>query len=191
MATPKPGEIRCPTCHRSTPPATFCQQCGSRIPADALARPRGMDRDELQERIRARREGGDPWRRGAPPAGESGAHGGERFEPQPEDATARRGSGSPAQPRVDHYTDARDALGLSQQPEFTREPDPGAYDGWSSPGVQPGAAQPWTEAEPGEPSYPGAYRDTYGDAGGGTGGDTGDDYGYGAEGYAYDYPYEE
>jgi hypothetical protein len=86
MATPKPGEIRCPTCHRSTPPAAFCTQCGSAIPSDARARPRGMDRDELQDRIRARRSGGEPYRRGGP-AGDAGY---ERFEPEPEDASVRQ-----------------------------------------------------------------------------------------------------
>jgi len=87
MATPKPGEIRCPTCHRSTPPAGFCTQCGSAIPADARIRPRGLDRDELQDRIRARRSGGEPFRRG----GASGAEmaGYERFALEPEDEAAR------------------------------------------------------------------------------------------------------
>ncbi len=88
MATPKPGEIRCPTCHRSTPPATFCTQCGSAIPSDARIRPRGMDRDELQDRIRQRRSGSDPYRRGALP--DEGYTGYERFEPEPEDGQARR-----------------------------------------------------------------------------------------------------
>jgi hypothetical protein len=88
MATPKPGEIRCPTCHRSTPPAAFCTQCGSAIPSDARIRPRGMDRDELQDRIRARRSGSDPYRRGGvPDATEPGY---ERFEQEPEDSHVRR-----------------------------------------------------------------------------------------------------
>lgn len=90
MATPKPGEIRCPTCHRSTPPAAFCTQCGSAIPADARIRPRGLDRDELQERIRARRSGGEPYRRGGA-AGDDAA-GYQRFQPEPEDQAARRTS---------------------------------------------------------------------------------------------------
>ena len=84
MATPKPGEIRCPTCHRSTPPAAFCTQCGSAIPTDARARPRGMDRDELQDRIRARRSGGDPYRRGSDADEGTGIY--ERFEPDPTDS---------------------------------------------------------------------------------------------------------
>ncbi|HEX2141811.1 MAG TPA: hypothetical protein VHK28_05970, partial [Candidatus Limnocylindria bacterium] len=64
--TPKPGQIRCPTCHRSTPPAAYCTQCGSPIPASARVRPRGMDRDELEERIRGRRPG-EGFRRGSAP----------------------------------------------------------------------------------------------------------------------------
>lgn len=103
MATPKPGEIRCPTCHRSTPPAAYCTKCGTAIPADARARPRGMDRDELQERIRARRSGGDPYRRGNLADEEYGGF--ERFEPEPEDAGARRRTrGQPAR-RADHLGD--------------------------------------------------------------------------------------
>jgi len=88
MATPKPGEIRCPTCHRSTPPAAFCTQCGSAIPSDARIRPRGMDRDELQDRIRARRAGGDPYRRGNAADEDDLEH--QRFQPEPEDTQARR-----------------------------------------------------------------------------------------------------
>ena len=88
MATPKPGEIRCPTCLRSTPPAGFCTQCGSAIPPDARARPRGMDRDELQDRIRARRSGGEPYRRGGTVDGQSGGY--EPYEPDPIDTQARR-----------------------------------------------------------------------------------------------------
>ncbi|MEP7082138.1 MAG: hypothetical protein ABI841_04075 [Chloroflexota bacterium] len=103
MATPKPGEIRCPTCHRSTPPAAFCTQCGSAIPADARIRPRGLDRDELQERIRARRSGGEPYRRG----GSAGDHaaGYQRFQPEPEDRGARR-SGADDEPRPDLLPEA-------------------------------------------------------------------------------------
>ncbi|HEY6609416.1 MAG TPA: hypothetical protein VI277_09495 [Candidatus Limnocylindria bacterium] len=90
MATPKPGEIRCPTCHRSTPPAAFCTQCGSVIPPDARARPRGMDRDELQDRIRARRSGGDPYRRGSEADEGTGVY--EKFEPDDSDSLVRAAS---------------------------------------------------------------------------------------------------
>ncbi|MDQ3880690.1 MAG: hypothetical protein M3295_06435 [Chloroflexota bacterium] len=85
MAGPKPGQIRCPTCHRSTPALEFCQRCGSPIPPGARMRPRGMDREELQARIRARRSG-VPYRRGAVPAD---------YEPQPLPARA------PAEPWTD------------------------------------------------------------------------------------------
>lgn len=102
MATPKPGEIRCPTCHRSTPPATFCTQCGSAIPTDARIRPRGLDRDELQERIRARRSGGDPYRRGGALGDETGGY--ERFEPEPTDRAVVRSRADDA-PRRDLLSD--------------------------------------------------------------------------------------
>ncbi|HEU4839959.1 MAG TPA: hypothetical protein VFT09_00905 [Ilumatobacteraceae bacterium] len=101
MATPKPGEIRCPTCHRSTPPAAYCTQCGSAIPSDARARPRGMDRDELQDRIRARRSGGEPYRRGGP-ADDAGY---ARFEPEPEDANVMREQ-PVDQRRTDYFDDS-------------------------------------------------------------------------------------
>jgi hypothetical protein len=105
MATPKPGEIRCPTCHRSTPPASFCTQCGSAIPSDARARPRGMDRDELQDRIRARRSGGDPYRRGGTVDDQSGY---EAYEPDPIDSQARRPDAGP-QTRQDYLDESASA----------------------------------------------------------------------------------
>ena len=140
MATPKPGEIRCPTCHRSTPPAAFCTQCGSAIPPDARTRPRGMDRDELQERIRARRSGGDPYRRGSvddTPV----AYG--RYEPDPTDANARR-PGAADQPRTDHLDDtpeapaaaaAAAAAAVTPPPDLTRDTDD-----WSAPAAVAAAA---------------------------------------------------
>jgi hypothetical protein len=120
MATPKPGEIRCPTCHRSTPPAAFCTQCGSAIPQDARARPRGMDRDELQDRIRARRSGGEPYRRGAMADDEVGGY--ERFEPEPEDDRARRGAPS-QQRRSDHFDERAAAAASAVPPLPGREPE--------------------------------------------------------------------
>ena len=88
MSTPLPGQIRCPTCHRSTPPTAFCVHCGMPIPASARARPRGLDRDELQDRIRLRRPGDAAFRRGAP-SGEGWDEGGRSayrpFRPEPED----------------------------------------------------------------------------------------------------------
>jgi hypothetical protein len=123
MATPKPGEIRCPTCHRSTPPAAFCTQCGSAIPADARARPRGMDRDELQDRIRARRSGGDPYRRGAEAEEGTGVY--ERFEPDPTD-DMRQPAPGPAEPRrdlLDETVAAAPPPRPSNRPDLTREHD--------------------------------------------------------------------
>jgi hypothetical protein len=111
MATPKPGEIRCPTCHRSTPPAAFCTQCGSAIPSDARIRPRGMDRDELQDRIRQRRSGGEPYRRGS-----TEDRGYERFEPDPADDQARR-SGRGDQRRRDLFDDTAAAAAAPVEPE--------------------------------------------------------------------------
>jgi len=107
MATPKPGEIRCPTCHRSTPPAAFCTQCGSAIPSDARIRPRGMDRDELQDRIRARRSGGEPYRRGGSADDAPGGY--QRFEPDPTDAGAASRLDRRAGRRADHFDERADA----------------------------------------------------------------------------------
>ena len=119
MATPKPGEIRCPTCHRSTPPAAFCTQCGSAIPSDARIRPRGMDRDELQDRIRARRSGGDPYRRGG--VADVDDPGYERFEPEPEDTQARR-TRRPNERRQDSFRDRAPAAAPVPLPPPEPEP---------------------------------------------------------------------
>jgi len=127
MATPKPGEIRCPTCHRSTPPAAFCTQCGSAIPPDARARPRGMDRDELQGRIRARRSGGDPYRRGGMVDDERGGY--ERFEPDPTDAQARRSQHGETERR--DYLDEQVAA-PAPAPDLTRDRDE-----WARPASAP------------------------------------------------------
>lgn len=123
MATPKPGEIRCPTCHRSTPPAAFCTQCGTAIPADARARPRGMDRDELQDRIRARRSGGEPYRRGSEIDEGTGIY--ERFEPDPTDQM-RRPAAASNEPRRDLLDESRAAASASapvSRPDLTRDRD--------------------------------------------------------------------
>jgi hypothetical protein len=123
MATPKPGEIRCPTCHRSTPPAAFCTQCGSAIPSDARIRPRGMDRDELQDRIRARRSGGDPYRRGG--SADDSAGGYQRFEPDPTDAGAASRADRRAGRRADHFDEAaaRAAAPAEERADLTRDRD--------------------------------------------------------------------
>jgi hypothetical protein len=59
-----------------------------------------MDRDELQDRIRARRSGGEPYRRGGP----AGDEGYERFEPEPEDASVRQDRPTDEQ-RPDYFDD--------------------------------------------------------------------------------------
>ncbi len=101
MPTPKPGQIRCPTCSRSTPPAAYCTQCGSPIPVSVRARPRGLDREELEERVRGRRPEEAPFRRGTEPD-PSDVY--QPFTPEPEDALAvRETEGSePEPPRVDN-----------------------------------------------------------------------------------------
>jgi hypothetical protein len=142
MATPKPGEIRCPTCHRSTPPAAFCTQCGSAIPPDARIRPRGMDRDELQERIRARRTGGDPYRRGGAVDEERAGY--ERYEPDPIDARARRGRAA-SERRHDLFEEtgtaaggaAAGAAGAGATGDLTRD-----RDDWDRAPTRPEAAPP-------------------------------------------------
>jgi hypothetical protein len=146
MATPKPGEIRCPTCHRSTPPAAFCTQCGSAIPPDARIRPRGMDRDELQERIRARRTGGDPYRRGGAVDDEGAAY--ERFEPDPEDSRARRAR-TPSDRRRDYLQEPETPAVAAPPPDVTRDRDE-----WARPAAAPtpAAAPPPTAAYAPPPS---------------------------------------
>ncbi len=119
MSTPKPGEIRCPTCHRSTVPAAFCTQCGSAIPSDARIRPRGLDRDELQDRIRARRSGADPYRRGGTTDDAGPAY--ERYEPEPEDASARRARRQEAR-RRDEFDEPAAAAPVPAAPIETETP---------------------------------------------------------------------
>jgi hypothetical protein len=87
MSTPQPGQIRCPTCHRSTAPAAFCTQCGTAIPDSARARPRGLDREELQDRIRTHRPGDAAFRRGSQVGGgfDQGPSAYRPYQPEPED----------------------------------------------------------------------------------------------------------
>ena len=148
MATPKPGEIRCPTCHRSTPPAAFCTQCGSAIPSDARIRPRGMDRDELQERIRARRSGGDPYRRGAGAADDASA-GYQRFEPDPTDVGAARRAEGRTDRRAEYF-DERAAAASAPPPRVEERPDlTRDRDEWGAPaaaGTAAAASEAWTPA---------------------------------------------
>ena len=152
MSTPKPGQIRCPTCLRSTPPAAFCTQCGSPIPPSARARPRGLDREELDERIR-RRPGENAFRRGGSPD-DAGRPGYVPFEPEPEDALAVRGEEEAAR-HVDN---------LPPEPDVTRPVDAPRRRGWETPpasepgwpaadaAAASGAPQPEPGPEP-EPDY--------------------------------------
>lgn len=153
MATPKPGEIRCPTCHRSTPPAAFCTQCGSAIPTDARARPRGMDRDELQDRIRARRIGGEPYRRGSEVDEGTGIY--ERFEADPTDQL-RRPAPAQNEPRRDYLDETVAAAppppsAPVARPDLTRD-----RDDWTEPVAAAAGAPTLTPtpaaAPPGEPA---------------------------------------
>jgi hypothetical protein len=141
MSTPKPGQNRCPTCHRSTPPSAFCTQCGTALPATLRPRPRGLDRDELDERMRARRPGDPAFRRGVP-VGEPGdyqpfRH--EPFQPEPEDVLVRQAAaaGGDAEPRVDNTP-----------PDFDEAP----------PDPQPPPLPPVAAPPPSAPSRPRAPR---------------------------------
>jgi hypothetical protein len=138
MSTPKPGQIRCPTCLRSTPPAAFCTQCGSPIPPSARARPRGLDREELDERIR-RRPGENAFRRGGSPD-DAGRPGYVPFEPEPEDALAVRAEEEAAARHLDN---------LPPEPDVTRPVDPPPRRGWESP---PPSDQEWPAADAGTAS---------------------------------------
>ena len=120
MSTPLPGQIRCPTCHRSTPPAAFCTQCGTAIPASARARPRGLDREELQDRIRVHRPGDAPFRRGAPVGDVSAAAASpyETYRPEPEDDLVLSGpEAAEDTPHVDNTPP-----GFDERPAVVPEP---------------------------------------------------------------------
>lgn len=143
MSTPKPGQIRCPTCHRSTAPAAFCTHCGAPIPSSSVTRPRGLDRDELDSRIRGRRTD-TPFRRGGY-ADEAASGGYAPFEPEPEDALAKRPEPDGGQRQyVDNVRD-----------EAPAAPPPAAADPWRRgrevpPPVEP-EPQPELEEEPAPP----------------------------------------
>jgi hypothetical protein len=170
MATPKPGEIRCPTCHRSTPPAAFCTQCGTAIPTDARARPRGMDRDELQDRIRMRRSGGEPYRRGSEAEEGTGIY--ERFEPDPSD-DKRRPATQAEEPRRDYLDETVAAASARPpaRPDLTRDRDdwtdvPPPAPSVAAPAVeesdQAAASSAGPDAEPAwEAEADGEYDDAY------------------------------
>ena len=83
-----------------------------------------MDRDELQDRIRARRSGSDPYRRGGAPEEAGGGY--QRFEPEPEDSQARRAQ-APGEQRRDAFDEEDAVAGAAgaaapfQGPDITRE----------------------------------------------------------------------
>jgi len=86
-----------------------------------------MDRDELQDRIRARRSGADPYRRGG--AADEGTGPYQRYEPEPDDARARRTRG-PDGSRRDAFeqgsADSGSAAGAAAsapRPDITRDID--------------------------------------------------------------------
>jgi roadblock/LC7 domain-containing protein len=95
-----------------------------------------MDRDELQDRIRARRSGSDPYRRGG-----SSDQSYQRFEPEPDDALARR-EPTAEEPRPDYYDAAAAAAAREAErveappPDLTRDRD----DDWVAPAAAGAAA---------------------------------------------------
>ena len=129
-----------------------------------------MDRDELQDRIRARRSGGEPYRRGAVADDQPGY---ERFEPEPDDERARR-EARPDERRRDHFDERAAAAGAAfaagaasgvppageERPSLTREPDD-----WMTPArppQEPGYAPPPPAYAP-APDQPPAHVDNYDD----------------------------
>ncbi len=156
MSTPKPGQIRCPTCHSSTPPASFCTQCGQPIPSSALARPRGLDRDELEERLRRRPVDG-PYRRGTSAAEGVAAAGAfaQPFEPEPEDELALHGpaDAAEAESRVDNLGPQSEALPAGSLPARPLPADPAARRWPREAPKLPGAAPYRFEPGP-EPPWP-------------------------------------
>ncbi len=130
-----------------------------------------MDRDELQDRIRARRSGGgDPYRRGGLADEDSVGYG--RFEPDPHDAQARRSRG-PDERRWDAFEDRSGSAGGAaaagaaaagadavDRPDVTREAD----DWQERPSIVPPIAPPEPAAPPPPPADEPAHVDNYDDA---------------------------
>jgi hypothetical protein len=181
MSTPKPGQIRCPTCLRSTPPAAFCTQCGSAIPESARTRPRGLDRDELEERVR-RRPGDYAFRRGSS-AGDAGSGGYVPFQPEPEDTLASRGEeiearrhldNLPLEPDVTRPVDQPVGRGWAAQPPEPEEPPAAAVVSPPPTGTEPEGMAPGRADAADIPYPPEAYEDVE----------------YGRPEDAYVYPYE-
>lgn len=124
-----------------------------------------MDRDELQDRIRARRSGGDPYRRGA--VADEGTGGYQRFEPEPEDSRARRAH-RPGEQRRDAFEERAvvaepAAVAPSEPADLTRDEDD-----WSQ---RPSLVPPLPPFEPvpraaDEPAYVDNYEDAADDEAG-------------------------
>jgi len=144
-----------------------------------------MDRDELQDRIRARRSGGDPYRRGG--VADADEPGYERFEPEPEDTQVRRVR-RPNERRQDSFVDRAPAVvpipppepepvaetivpPLGPRPDVTREADD-----WTAQPSTAAAAPPPLAPPPSDvPIEDAEYVDNF------------DDEAYGEAGYAYAY----
>jgi hypothetical protein len=99
-----------------------------------------MDRDELQDRIRARRSGGDPYRRGGTPDEERAY---QRYEPDPNDAAVRHAQRTDDRRRDLFDESAAAAAGGAAAPDVTRDRDE-----WSRP-----AAIPTPASAPPPPDY--------------------------------------
>ncbi len=135
-----------------------------------------MDRDELQDRIRARRSTSDPYRRGGVP--DEGVAGYQRFEPEPEDSQARR-SLRPGEQRHDAFDEEPAAAAAveydavaPERPDITRESEDWAESSSLVPPLPPFEA---AEPEPIQPVDQGSYVDNY------------DDAAYEEGGYPYEY----
>jgi hypothetical protein len=133
--------------------AAFCTQCGAAIPASAQARPRGMDRQQLDARIRQRRPGEGRVRRGAAPGEASGsAPGNVPFEPAPEDVQAMRERTEPVG-RVDNTAPDFDRVAAAPPPPPAVDDEAVvAQEGWES--ALPDARDDYADAED---AYPYQY----------------------------------
>ena len=143
-----------------------------------------MDRDELQDRIRQRRSGGDPYRRGGATE-EEGTGIYERFEPEPEDNQARRTHrpgerrqdvfGQPGPPKDDRQESLVPPIEPAW-PDVTREADD-----WARPASAVASAPPPSVAPPPSdvPVDDAGYVDNF------------DDEAYADDGYAYAYDWDD
>jgi hypothetical protein len=110
-----------------------------------------MDREELEERLRGRRPGDAPYRRGAP-VGEGRVTGFDRFEPEPEDALAVREApaAGAASTRVDNLSVPAEPVPVPTSEQPTRRwPREAPHRVEASHGADaPRAPQPLPEPEP-------------------------------------------